>query len=134
MANTATLHEPRTGSNEPTATHGWTFLTNHAHVLLSVASDPEARLREIAQRVGITERAVHRILVELTEAGYVTPVREGRRNRYEVHGSVPLRHPIERHRTVDALLALVQTATEAPPNSGSGRPKLSPPSQRRRAT
>jgi DNA-binding IclR family transcriptional regulator len=85
----------------------WTFLTNHAHVLLCLARDPETRMRDVAERVGITERAVQRIVSELEQAGYVARDREGRRNRYEVNPDVALRHPIERHRSVAALLALV---------------------------
>lgn len=85
----------------------WTFLTNHAHVLLCLSLDPEARVREVAGRVGITERAVHRILSELEGGGYVTRERDGRRNRYTVNGDLPLRHPIEQHRSVREILALV---------------------------
>jgi len=86
----------------------WTFLTNHAHVLLSLAADPELRLRDVAERVGITERAVQRIVADLEEAGYLTRLRAGRRNEYEVHQRKPLRHPIEAHRDVSALIDLVQ--------------------------
>jgi DNA-binding transcriptional ArsR family regulator len=85
----------------------WTFLTNHAHVLLCLARDPETRMRDVAEQVGITERAVQRIVSELEQGGYVARDREGRRNRYEVKSDVALRHPIERHRSVAALLALV---------------------------
>jgi DNA-binding transcriptional ArsR family regulator len=88
----------------------WTFLTNHAHVLLSVARDPAARVRDLAAAVGITERAVQRILAELEEAGYLTREREGRRTSYEVDGDLPLRHPVEQHRRVGELLALVGPA------------------------
>lgn len=88
----------------------WTFLTNHAHVLLTIASDPEIRLRDVADRVGITERAAQRIVAELEEGGYLTRHREGRRNRYEIHPRLPLRHPIERHRHVGALLELIEPA------------------------
>ncbi len=90
------------------ADHGWTFLTNHAHVLLSIARDPEIRLRDLATAVGITERAAHRIVVELEDGGYISRERSGRRNHYEIHPEVPLRHPIERHRTVAALIALLR--------------------------
>jgi DNA-binding MarR family transcriptional regulator len=86
----------------------WTFLTNHAHVLLCIAREPDARLREVAVTVGITERAVQRIVAELEEGGYLTREREGRRNRYEVARGLPLRHPLEAHRKVSALLALVE--------------------------
>ncbi|MGZ6079995.1 MAG: helix-turn-helix transcriptional regulator [Myxococcaceae bacterium] len=71
----------------------WNFLTNHAHVLLCVWEDPEARVRDIATRVGITERAVQRILQELETDGYLVRERVGRRNRYRVRGDRPLRHP-----------------------------------------
>lgn len=85
----------------------WTFLTNHSHVLLCLVQDPEARMRDVAERVGITERAVQRIVSELESAGYVTRTREGRRNTYEVNGSLPLRHPIEGHQSLDALIKLI---------------------------
>jgi DNA-binding MarR family transcriptional regulator len=89
----------------PTA--GWTFLSNHAHVLLCIARDPAVRLRDVAARVGITERAVQRIVTDLAAAGYLTVAKEGRRNRYVIHPEQPLRHPLERHRTVKGLLDLV---------------------------
>ena len=88
----------------------WTFLTNHSHVLLCLVQDPEARMREVAERVGITERAVQRIVSELEAAGYVERIREGRRNRYEVHGELPLRHPVEGHRDLNALIKLILSA------------------------
>lgn len=82
----------------------WTFLTNHAHVLNCIAADPEMRLRDVAQRVGITERASQLIVADLADAGYVTRTRVGRRNRYEVHRHVPLRHPIEHEHEIGDLL------------------------------
>jgi len=85
----------------------WTFLTNHAHVLLCIAREPDLRMRDVAELVGITERAVQRIVTELEQAGYIERLRNGRRNRYEVRGNLPLRHPIERHERVSSLLALV---------------------------
>lgn len=88
-------------------TSEWTFLTNHTHVLICVVDAPESRIRDIADRVGITERAVQRILGELEEAGYVQRVRTGRRNRYKVRKSLHLRHPVEKHRRVSALLKLI---------------------------
>jgi MarR family protein len=90
----------------------WTFLTNHAHVLLCLAMDPKVRMREVAGRVGITERAVQKIVADLEDGGYLTRVRSGRRNRYQVHSHQPLRHPIESHRSVAWLLALVLEAGE----------------------
>jgi predicted transcriptional regulator len=74
-------------------------------VLLAIAQDPRARLRDITDRVGITERAVRRIIGELVEDGYVSRRREGRRNVYIVHGERPLRHPMESHKDVRAMLA-----------------------------
>lgn len=86
----------------------WTFLTNHAHTLVAIAQNPDARLRDIAQLVGITERAAFRIVGELESAGYLTKRREGRRNVYEIDEAMPLRHPLEQQHTVGALLALVR--------------------------
>lgn len=85
----------------------WTFLTNHAHVLFCLAQDSEIRLRDVADMVGITERAVQRIVTELEDAGYITRQRNGRRNSYVVHYQRPLRHQIESHRHVKDLLALI---------------------------
>lgn len=93
----------------------WTFLTNHSHVLLCLAEDPEARMRDVAARVGITERAVQRIVSELEAAGYLVRHREGRRNRYEVEGNLPLRHPVEGHRNLEALIRLI-LGSEAKPS------------------
>ena len=88
----------------------WTFLTNHAHVLLVLAREPDARMRDVAERVGITERAVHRIVGELEEAGYLEREKEGRRNRYRLRRDLPLRHPVEQHRRIESLLSLVEVA------------------------
>lgn len=93
----------------------WTFLTNHAHVLFCLAKDPEIRLRDVADRVGITERAVQRIVTELETAGFITRQRNGRRNRYTVHQQNPLRHPIESHRSVADLLTLILHSGELLP-------------------
>jgi DNA-binding IclR family transcriptional regulator len=84
----------------------WTFLTNHAHVLLCIAHDPQARFRDLAAQIGITERAVQRIVFELERDGYVTHDREGRRNTYRVREHLPLRHAIESKNTIAALLKL----------------------------
>ncbi len=86
----------------------WTFLTNYGHVLLCIAADPEIRLRDVAAKVGITERAAQRIVADLIEAGYLESHKQGRRNQYRVDGSLPLRHPIEEQNHVTALLALLQ--------------------------
>ncbi len=85
----------------------WTFLTNHAHVLLCIAREPEVRMRDVATLVGITERAVQRIVSELEEAGYLERIRHGRRNRYEVRTSLPLRHPVEGHQRISGLIDFV---------------------------
>ena len=83
---------------------GWTFLTNHAHVLMCLAEEDDVRGRDIATRVGITERAAQSIVADLVADGYVTRTREGRRNRYEVHPDAPLRHPLDHDHTVGELL------------------------------
>lgn len=82
----------------------WTFLTNHAHVLVCLLRDPEMRMRDVAVQVGITERAVQRIVAELEAGGALRRERDGRRNRYHVDLSARLRHPLESHRTVGDLL------------------------------
>ena len=86
----------------------WTFLSNHSHVLICLAREPDLRLRDVAERVGITERAVQRIVADLEEAEILTRIRDGRRNRYEVHAGKPLRHPVEGHCTVQDLLSIVE--------------------------
>ena len=85
----------------------WTFLTNHSHVLLCIAEDSNVLLREVAVRVGITERATQRIVAELEEAGYLSHERVGRRNHYQVHPELPLRHPLEDHLEIGALLRVL---------------------------
>ncbi|MCD9624157.1 helix-turn-helix transcriptional regulator [Rhabdothermincola salaria] len=92
-------------SDTPAAS--WTFLTNHAHVLICIAQDPESRLRDIAERVGITERSTQSIVADLVDGGYLTRRRVGRRNHYEVIADRPLRHPIERDHQIGQLLELV---------------------------
>lgn len=86
---------------------GWTFLSNHAHVLVAVARDPHVRVREIAAAVGITERAVMRILGELEEAEVISRERHGRRTEYKVHPDGRLRHPLEAEHTVRELISLL---------------------------
>lgn len=83
---------------------GWTFLTNHAHVLACIAEEPDVRGRDIAQRVGITERAAQAIVSDLVTDGYVTRTRVGRRNHYEIDAGAPLRHPLDRGITIGDLL------------------------------
>jgi hypothetical protein len=95
------------GSSGESPAHRWTFLTNHAHVLGLIHTEPDLVLRQVAYRVGITERAVQRIVQDLEEGGFLVRERVGRRNRYQVVTDVPLRHPIEAHRNIGDLLALV---------------------------
>src|SRR5262245_21790710 len=85
---------------------GWTFLSNHGHVLLAIARNPDATLREVAALVGITERTVQRVVADLEAGQYLERARNGRRNRYEVHPDLPLRHPIEAHRDIGSLIEL----------------------------
>jgi hypothetical protein len=82
----------------------WTFLTNHLHVLACIDHDPAIRLRDVAVLVGITERAAQSMVADLAQEGYITRVRVGRRNHYEIHRGAPLRHPLERGVTVGTLL------------------------------
>ena len=93
----------------------WSFLTNHARVLLCVAHDPGARLRDIAASLGITERSAHGILTDLSKAGYVLKQRDGRRNRYQVQAHLPLREPASREVAIGEVLALLLEARTPPP-------------------
>jgi DNA-binding MarR family transcriptional regulator len=90
--------------------HQWRFVTNHAHVLETISADPTIRLRDIALTVGITERTAAQIVNDLEQAGYVTKTRDGRRNRYEVHEALPLRHPQHRHHTVGELIRFLEAS------------------------
>ena len=85
----------------------WSFLTSHARVLMCIAHDPGARLRDIAATLGITERSAHGIVTELAEAGYVVKQKDGRRNRYQIQAHLPLPEPASRDRTVGEVLALL---------------------------
>jgi DNA-binding MarR family transcriptional regulator len=85
----------------------WSFLTNHARVLICIAEDPGIRLREIGEAVGITERAAHRIVGELADAGYVSRRRVGRRNRYTIRSDLPVPDALARNRRVGDLLAVL---------------------------
>lgn len=87
--------------------HRWTFLSNHAHVLICLAQDPHMRMRDVSERIGITERAVMKIVADLEEEGLLKRHREGRRNAYELHLNQPLRHPVEAHRSVGELVQLI---------------------------
>lgn len=87
----------------------WTFLSNHGHVLVCIVRDPNVRVREIAQAVGITERAVQRILSELEEARVIVRTRQGRRTHYDVNERLPLRHPIEAQHSIGELVRAVRS-------------------------
>lgn len=85
----------------------WGFLTTHARVLLCIAHDPGVRLRDIAARLGITERSAYGVVTDLAEAGYVVKQKDGRRNRYQIQAHLPLPDPTGRERTVGEVLALL---------------------------
>jgi DNA-binding IclR family transcriptional regulator len=102
-------------------TPGWTFLSNHGHVLLAVVADPTVRIRDVAEQIGITERAVQLILNDLVDAGYVERTRVGRRNSYRVHTGRPFRHPAEAARSVDELIRVFRPNLSDPhPEPGEG--------------
>ena len=89
--------------------NSWHFLTNHAQVLLCMKNDPDARMRDIAETVGVTERAAQRISNDLVEAGYVTRERIGRRNRYRINRKARMRHPAQREHPIGELLGLLSS-------------------------
>lgn len=98
----------------------WTFLTNHAYTLICIAQDPDIRIQDIGDRVGITLRAAQSIVADLVDAGYVTRTRVGRRNRYEVHPELPLRHPLDQdHRIGELLTALAPAKRQRRPTHRS---------------
>ena len=105
----------------------WSFVTNHARVLACIAADPNTRLRDIAQTVRVTERTAAHIVNDLEQAGYLSKSRDGRRNRYEVHEDLPLRHPQHRHHTVGDLIRFLEAP--APPTT----PRRSPTTRNRPA-
>jgi DNA-binding transcriptional ArsR family regulator len=106
-SSAAVKRAPARAAAPAPAAAGWTFFSNHSHVLFCLAADEDLLLRDVAARVGITERAVQRIVSELEAAGVLVREREGRRNRYRVDRRARLRHPVEAHCTVGELLALV---------------------------
>jgi DNA-binding MarR family transcriptional regulator len=95
----------------------WTFLSNHAHVLIALSRDASLRMRDIAELVGITERAVQRIVRELVDEGYLEVTKEGRRNHYRINGMGRLRHPLEADVPVGQLLSLLQPPTRSAASS-----------------
>lgn len=104
---------------------GWTFLSNHTHVLVCLAADGDLTLREVALRVGVTERAVQRIVADLELAGVLERTRDGRRNAYRIDPAVPLRHPLESHRRIGDLLGIVA----APASRAAVQPAATRPSK-----
>jgi hypothetical protein len=98
----------------------WGFLTTHARVLLCIAHDPGVRLRDIAARLGITERSAYGVVTDLAEAGYVVKQKDGRRNRYQIQAHLPLPDPTGRERTVGEVLALL--AGQDQPSTGLPSP------------
>src|SRR5579885_1236293 len=86
----------------------WTFVTSHTQVLLCIAHDPDARMRDVAERVGITERAAQRIVADLVESGYVERTRIGRRNRYAINPTAEMRHQLQRGLDIGRLLELLR--------------------------
>ena len=86
----------------------WTFLSNHGHVLVFLSRNPEARVKEIAEEIGITERSTQSILHELEEANYITKTKQGRRNTYSINGKGKFRHPSEKNKSIGALLAIFE--------------------------
>ena len=97
----------------------WSFLTNHAQVLICLAEDPDIRLREVGDTVRITERAAHRIVSDLVEAGYVSRKRNGRRNRYTVRRHLPLPDALARGQKVGDLLEILRTHASVPEDAGN---------------
>ena len=133
----------------------WSFLTNHARVLVCIAHDPGVRLRDIAATLGITERSAYGIVTDLTEGGYVVKEKDGRRNRYQIQAHLPLREAITQERTIGEVLdVLVETNTRRrrrqpgdapapqgpsstcpqPPRIRTGLPTLNPTRRHQRRT
>lgn len=102
----------------------WTFFSNYAHVLVCLAQNPHALLREVADRVGVTERTAMRLINQLDEAGILDRVKQGRRNVYKIRTSMHLRHPLEAHCTIEELLTMIlrsdgESTTDSPGNGNS---------------
>jgi DNA-binding MarR family transcriptional regulator len=116
------LREPEADARP---TGSWGFLTNHAHVLLCVARDPRSRARDIAEQVGITERATQRILADLIAGGYVTRTKVGRRNNYKINPRGQLRHPVLRDLSIGSLIDVLN-------RDGQPKPPHTPRTNRRR--
>jgi len=126
-ARDAGSHHPRSdergGGGPGAGGHHWTFFTNHAHVLFVLAQQPDLRLRDVAEKVDITERAAQRIVRDLEEAGYVRVEKSGRRNTYVIHPQLSLRHPVESHCSIADLLRIIggSGGAGAAPSGGRSR-------------
>jgi DNA-binding transcriptional ArsR family regulator len=109
----------------------WSFLTNHARALICIAHDPAVRLRDIAAELAITERSAYAIVTELTDAGYVTKNKDGRRNRYEIQRHLPLHDSVARERTIGEVLdVLVQASAPGDPCTHASAASISHPARR----
>jgi len=108
-----------------TGMESWSFLTNHARVLVRIAQDPGARLRDIAADLRITERSAYGIVTDLTRAGYVVKEKDGRRNRYQIQTHLPLPDPVGREPAIGDVLAVL-TGADARPGQTSGRAGFGP--------
>lgn len=105
----------------------WTVFSNHGHVLLYLAREPDARLRDVAENVGITERAVQKIVRDLQEGGVISVRKQGRRNRYRINGRKPLRHELEAHRSIGSLVRLMRKDEAVEPSpTASSQPQTRP--------
>lgn len=107
----------------------WTLFSNHGHVLVVLSRDPDARLRDVAHVVGITERAVQKIVRDLQDGGMISVEKQGRRNRYQLHGDVPLRHALEAHCSSGALLSLINEGFTGGPITDQDADQVSAPSR-----
>jgi predicted transcriptional regulator len=103
-----------------TDNRSWRFLSNHTQVLLCIARDPDVRIRDMAQMVGITERAVQRIVADLLEGGYITAEKIGRRNRYHVNNEIPMRHQAQSDHEIGELITLLELPE--PPGKTDSKP------------
>lgn len=120
--NSSTIDTVKSDSlSKDAAMEGWTFLTNHTHVLLCLYHNPDRRLRDVAQLVGITERMVQKVVADLAAKGYLHITKEGRCNHYVVDAQLKLRHPLEMHHTVGELLDLLRPVSEKAPSRASNR-------------
>jgi hypothetical protein len=109
---------------------GWSFLTNHGRVLLCIAHDPGVRLRDIAARVGITERSAFGIVSDLAAAGYAVKQKDGRRNRYQIQPHLPLPEPTSQQLAIGEVLALLADASVGRALTGGSQPEANtPPTQ-----